>query len=79
MFRKGAVLFLTGAERASALMRKQLWMSRMDGRSGATWSACVVPKTTTVTYENDQRGLIGRVRGKTPKGVAGDLCPRFVI
>ena len=32
------------------------------------------PKTTTGTAESDQSGLIGRVRGKTPKGVAGDLC-----
>ena len=52
-----------------------MWMSGMDDRRGAAWSACVVPKTTTGTDEDDQRGLIGRVRGKTPKGAAGDLCP----
>ena len=52
-----------------------LWMSGMDDRRGAAWSACVVPKTTTGTDEDDQRGLIGRVRGKTPKSAAGDLCP----
>ena len=34
----------------------------------------MVPKTTG-TVESDQRGLIGRVRGKTPKGVVGDLFP----
>ena len=44
-------------------------MSGMDGRRGAAWGACVVPKNTTGTDENDQRGLVGRVRGKTPKGV----------
>ena len=54
-----------------------MWMSGLDGRCGAAWSACVVPKTTTGTDENNQRGLIGRVRGKTPKGVAGDLCSRL--
>ena len=54
-----------------------LRMGGMDGRCGAAWGACVVPKTTTGTVENDQRGLIGRVRGKTLKGVAGDLCPVY--
>ena len=56
---------------------RAMWMNGMDGRVGRSGAACVVPKTTTGTAENDQRGLIGRVRGKTPKGVAGWPKPVF--
>ena len=43
----------------SIVVLSRLWMSGMDDRRGAAWSACVVPKTTTGTDEDDQRGLIG--------------------
>ena len=57
--------------------RGEMWMSGMGSRGerpGArVWSARPPPEQLRMA----RRGLIGRVRGKTPKGVAGDLCSRL--
>ena len=59
------------------LILSHMWMSGMGSRverpGARVWSSR--PPNTPGQLGMIRRGLIGRVRGKTPKGVVCDLCP----